>query len=74
MRNVQTPEKWCAVLRYALFLCLQEASAARARLVCLRSRLSELRGLNADRQQRATELQERVAETEVGSPAEACGT
>jgi hypothetical protein len=45
---------------------LQEASAARARLVCLRSRLGELRGLNADRQQRATELQERLAETEVG--------
>jgi hypothetical protein len=50
----------CAVL-----CCVQEASAARARLVCLRSRLAELRGLNADRQQRATELQERLAETEV---------
>ena len=44
---------------------MQEAAAARARLVCLRNRLGELRGLNIDRQQRAVELQERVAETEV---------
>jgi hypothetical protein len=54
---------WCAVPCCAV--SLQEASAARARLVCLRNRLAELRGLNADRQQRAAELQERVAETEV---------
>ena len=44
---------------------MQEAAAARARLVCLRNRLAELRGLNNDRQQRAAELQERVAGTEV---------
>jgi hypothetical protein len=44
---------------------MQEAAAARARLVCLRNRLAELRSLNSDRQQRAAELQERVAGTEV---------
>lgn len=44
---------------------LQEAAATRARVACLRRRLEELRALNADRQQRAAALQERVTEAEV---------
>lgn len=38
----------------------QEAAAARSRLASLRARLEELQGLNADRRQRAGEVQEQV--------------
>lgn len=54
-----------------LRLLLQEAAAARVRLVCLRKRLDELRDLNADRQAHAEGLQERVAQAEVGHQGQA---
>jgi ATPase subunit of ABC transporter with duplicated ATPase domains len=38
----------------------QEAAAARSRLASLRARLEELQGMNADRRQRAEEVQEQV--------------
>jgi hypothetical protein len=66
MNIIQLQTSCCYRILWAFAGCrVQEATAARARLVCLRSRLAELRCLNADRQQRASELQERVAETEV---------
>lgn len=47
----------------------QEAAAARARLVCLRNRLSELKALNTDRRSRAQELQAQVQVLKVGASA-----
>lgn len=49
----------------------QEAAAARSRLASLRARLEELQGLNADRRQRAGEVQEQVQALKVREDAAA---
>jgi hypothetical protein len=50
----------------------QEAAAARSRLASLRARLVELHGLNADRRQRAEDVQEQVQVLKVSQQQMAC--